>query len=142
MIMTTKSILASILAAALLWSQTVGPSATIARDPHTGIITAVVSNSKASRLVCKYAPLPASPSGPYKSLNISCTTNSLPSAAYYVQFAHPFAPGVQAATFGINANGNMAITAIFQPISVVAPGTAPRIDYQIAANSAVTQGVF
>jgi hypothetical protein len=140
--MTKKSILASILVAAMLWAQALTPTATIAQDPTTGIVTAVESTSKKSRIVCKYTPQPAPPAI-VTGLNINCVVNGAPAAAYYVQFSHPFAPPVQGATFGINANGNMAVTAIFTPVAAVAPGTATNhIGYQIAANSAFSQGTF
>jgi hypothetical protein len=143
MTMTTKSILASILAAALLWSQPVFPTATINRDPTTSIITAVVSTSLKNRLVCKYQPLPVSKSGPFTSLNVNCTVNGAPSAVYYLQFSHPFQQGLRGLTLQTNANAAMAITSVFIPMAVIPPGTATsRISYQIAANGVQSMGVF
>ena len=139
---TMKVGLVALVAGCLLWAQAPTPSATVAQDPTTGIVTAVVSTSKANRVVCKYAPTPAPPAV-ITSLNINCTVNSQPSAAYYIQFSHPFQKGVQAATFGINANGNMNVLAIFQPVAAVPPGTATNhVNYQIAANNTLLTGSF
>jgi hypothetical protein len=142
MTMTTKSILASILAAALLWSATITPSVTINQDINTGIITAVVSTSLKNRLVCKYAPIPAKVTGAHTALNINCTVNNAPSPTVYVQFPRPYQPGMQALTFGVNANSNMAITAIFRGVAALPPGTANGINYQIVANGKLSTGSF
>ena len=132
--------LASMLAACLLWAQPGVPSATINQDITTGQITVVVSVSKVNRTVCKYTPIPLG--GPYTTLNINCVVNGKPSAVYYVQLNNPFQAGVEGETFGINANGNQAITAIFTPVAAVPPGTAQHIGYAIAANGASLTGAF
>ena len=141
--MKTVAAATSILAGALLWSQPVTPSATVAQDPVTGQITAVASISKNNRVVCKYTPLPAGPPGTIReTLNINCAVNGKPFAVYYVQINAPYQPGVQGETFGINANGNMSITGLFTPIPTTPPGTTNQIGYQIAANGAILKGVF
>jgi hypothetical protein len=137
-----KTVGIATLAGYLLWAQAPVPTATIAQDLTTGQITAVVSTSKANRLVCKYSPEPAGPPGTvFTALDINCAINSK-SPIEYAQIPNFFQLGAQGETFAINANGNMNITAIFTPVFAVAPGTNNQIAYQIVANMTVSTGVF
>lgn len=145
--MKLKIVLIAVLAGLTLWAQVITPSATIAQDPATGVITAVVSTSRTNRLVCKYIPLPVS--GPYTKLNVNCTLDSKPYQVYFVQFNSPFQAGLDGITLGINAHKNMAITALltpqlatFKPMAAVAPGTTGQLLYQIVANGVLKQGQF
>jgi len=122
------------------------PSATIAQDPATGMITAVVSMSKTQRLVCKYAPQPPGPieHDSYTSLNTFCTVNDAPTPIFYAQLVQPYDVNTKGVTYTITANSApiMSIAAIFVPMPALPPGTVNAIQYQIAANNAILQGVI
>lgn len=139
--MKLKVLIVAVLAGTLLWAQFPTPSATINQDSVTGAITAVVSTSKSNRVVCKYIPLPAG-AGPYFTLNSNCTLNGTPFQSYFLQFNAPYQTGLNGLTLAINANGNMNVTAIFQPVAAVAPGTTNHIQYQIVANGTLKTGLL